>query len=98
MRKFDKKAEELIKQIIAHSLIFEEEGTKTRYGVYKEDEFLIAEDIYNTIDKVKQFIINLKKVISVYIKIIEEIFQVPENELKDMETLKEMKGEINKWI
>ena len=38
-RKFNEKSEELIKEIITYSLIFEEEGTKTRYGFYKEDEF-----------------------------------------------------------
>jgi HEPN domain-containing protein len=98
IRKFDKKSEELIKKIITYSLIFEEEGTKTRYGIYKEDEFLIAEDIYNTLDSIKYFIINLEKVISIYIKLIEESFQITKNELIDLETLKEIKGEIIKWI
>lgn len=97
-RKFDKKAEKLIKNIISHSLIFEEEGTKTRYGIYKEDEFLIAEDIYISLDNIKEFIIDLEKVISIYIKIIEEIFQIPKKELKDLKILKEIKGEITKWI
>ncbi len=52
-RKFDKKAKELIKKIITYSLLFEEEGTKTRYGVYKEDEFLIAEEIYTSLEDIK---------------------------------------------
>ena len=75
-RKFDKKAEELIKQIISYSLLFEEEGTKTRYGVYNEDELLIPEEIYITLKDIKDFIINLDNIISLYIKLIQNILLV----------------------
>ena len=97
-RKFDKIAEELIKKMITYSLLFEEEGTKTRYGVYKEDEFLIAEEIYTSLEDIKQFIINLEKIISIYITIIQDIFQIHKNELEDLQTLKDIKEDIIKWI
>jgi HEPN domain-containing protein len=97
-RDFTKKEEELIKEIISNSLIFEEEGTKTRYGIYKEDEFLIAEDIYNTLESIKPFIMNLEKIVSIYLVIINEIFKIPEKELKELEKLKEIKKRMTKWI
>ncbi|MBA7650725.1 hypothetical protein ES703_58536 [subsurface metagenome] len=97
-RKFDKKAEEMIKQMISYSLLFEEEGTKTRYGVYKEDEFLLAEEIYTSLEDIKQFIIYLEKIISIYIKIIQEIFQIPKTELEDLQTLENIQEDIIKWI
>lgn len=97
-RKFDKKTEELINQIISYSLLFEEEGTKTRYGVYQEDELLTPEEIYIALEDVKDFIINLEKIISIYITIIQEIFQIPKTELEDLQTLKDIKEDINKWI
>lgn len=97
-RKFDKKAEELIKQIISYSLLFEEEGTKTRYGVYKEDELLIPEEIYTSLEDINHFIINLENLISLYIKIIQEIFQIPKTELEDLQTLENIQEDIIKWI
>ena len=69
-RTFDEKSEELIKEIITYSLIFEEEGTKTRYGFYKEDKFLVAEEIYTSLEDIKPFIINLEKIVSIYIDIL----------------------------
>lgn len=97
-RKFDKKAEEMIKQMISYSLLFEEEGTKTRYGVYKEDEFLLAEEIYTSLEDIKHFIINLEKIISIYIDIIQDVFQIPKTEFKDLKILKDIKEDIIKWI
>jgi HEPN domain-containing protein len=95
-RKFNEESEELIKEIITYSLIFEEEGTKTRYGFYKEDEFLVAEEIYTSIEDIKIFIINLEKIITIYINIIQDVFQIPETELKDLMILKNIK-EQNIW-
>ncbi|MBA7547347.1 hypothetical protein ES705_39761 [subsurface metagenome] len=97
-RTFDEKSEELVKEIITYSLIFEEEGTKTRYGFYKEDEFLIAEEIYTSLEDIKPFIINLEKIISIYIVIIQDVFQIPKTEFKDLKILKDIKEDIIKWI
>jgi HEPN domain-containing protein len=96
--KFDEESSDLIKQIISKSLIFEEEGTKTRYGVYKEDDFLIAEDIYNTLDDIKPFILNLEKLIPTYIEVLENFFQISEASIMDLKFLKELKEEIAQWI
>lgn len=97
-RTFDEKSEQLIKEIITYSLIFEEEGTKTRYGFYKEDEFLIAEEIYTSLEDIKHFIINLEKIVSIYIDIIQDVFQIPKTKFKDLKILKDLKEDIIKWI
>ncbi|MBA7484829.1 hypothetical protein ES707_20360 [subsurface metagenome] len=97
-RTFDDKSEKLIKEIITFSLIFEEEGTKTRYGFYKEGEFLVAEEIYTSLEDIKHFIINLEKIISIYIDIIQDVFQIPKTEFKDLKILKDIKEDIIKWI
>jgi len=97
-RTFDEKSEELIKEIITYSLIFEEEGTKTRYGFYKEDEFSLAEEIYTCKEDIKPFIINFEKIILLYIDIIQEVFQIPQTELENLKALKDIREDIIKWI
>jgi hypothetical protein len=37
-------------------------------------------------------------VISIYIDIIQEVFQIPKTEFKDLEILKDIKEDIIKWI
>lgn len=98
VRKFNKNSEKLIEEIINNSLLFEEESTKTRYGFYKGDEFLTAEEIYKSLDDVKQLIINLEKVISVYANIVQEVFHIPKKKLEDLNILENLKEDIMKWI
>jgi len=97
-RTFNKKTEALFKEVIDYSLLFEEEGTKTRYGLYKDEEYVTAEEIYKSFESIKDFINNLKKLISAYIEIVHEVFQIPEAELEDLIKLKDIKEDLSKWI
>ena len=97
-RAFDKKSEDLIIQMINYSILFEEEGTKTRYGVFIENEFLISEEIYTSFNDINKFISNLVKIISIYIKIISEVFKIRENKLDNLNLLKNLRDELIKWI
>jgi len=96
--KFDKNSEDLIIQMITLSILFEEEGVKTRYGISREDEFLVAEEIYKSFDDIKRFISNLEKIIMVFIKIILDIFKIPENKLDNLQILKDLREQLITWI
>lgn len=97
-REFDKTSEELILQLITFSILFEEEGTKTRYGITQEDDFLVPEEIYKSFDDIDKFIQNLEKIITIYAKIIEDVFNIQENTLDDLKLLKNLREELIKWI
>ena len=97
-REFDKNSEDLILQLITYSILFEEEGTKTRYGITQEEDFLVAEEIYKSFDDVDKFIRNLEKIIIIYAKIIADVFNIQESILDDLLILKNLKEELAKWI
>lgn len=96
-RTFNKKTESLFNKIIDFSILFEEEGTKTRYGLYKDNDYITAEEIYESIEDINDFINNLEKVITAFITIIQEVFRIPVAELEELNKLKNIKGEILKW-
>lgn len=97
-REFDKTSEELILQLITFSILFEEEGTKTRCGITQENNFLVPEEIYKSFDDIDKFIQNLEKIITIYAKIIEDVFNIQENTLDDLKLLKNLREELIKWI
>lgn len=88
----------MIKEIVNFSLLFEEEGTKTRYGLYKDEDYITAEEIYESIEDINDFINNLEKVIITYIEIIKEVFQFPTGKMEELIKLKKISEEISKWI
>jgi HEPN domain-containing protein len=97
-RKFNKNSEDLILQLITFSILFEEEGTKTRYGITQEDDFLLAEEIYTSFNDIKKFIQNLEKIITIHAKIIGDVFNIKESTLEDLINLKNLREELIKWI
>ena len=97
-RAFDKDSEDLIIQMINLSILFEEEGTKTRYGVFRENEFLVSEEIYKSFNDINKFIFNLEKIISIYNKIITEVLNIKESKLDDLNLLLNLREELIKWI
>lgn len=96
-RAFSKNTKRLLNEIIDLSILFEEEGTKTRYGLYKDEDYITAEEIYKSIEDIKDFINNLEKVITTFIIIIQEVFHIPVAELEEINILKNIKEEISKW-
>ena len=63
----NQKEKKMLKNIIKISKIFEDTGTKTRYGVHKEGKIIFPEEIYKSFEDVKDFIINLKDLINDYL-------------------------------
>lgn len=94
----DEKAREWIEIIIRNSEFFERQGTKTRYGIIEGDKIRFPEEIYSSFEDIHNFLENLKTIINMYIKLMKETFRLSEKEFESIEVLKELEGEISKWI
>jgi len=94
---FDKKSEDLLKKIIKCSKIFEREGTKTRYGILKEDKLTFPEDIYDSLEKIEGFIKNLENVVKYHLILLKETFCITEKEFEDIKRLELYLEELSQW-
>ena len=93
----DSTKENLLK-IINYSGLFEDEGGKTRYGISKEEILMIPEQIYNSSEDIKQFILNLQKIVGLYLILWNETFNINEIEFKELKELKKLNKKLKKWI
>ncbi len=94
----NEKTKEILKKISKYSEFFEKQGTKTIYGTLKDGKLTLAEEIYNSFEKIKDFIINLEKLGKHYLILFKETFKITEVEFEDLKQLKEFEGELKKWI
>lgn len=94
---FDKKAEELILNILNWSNFFESQGTKTRYGLVQDNTLIPAEKIYSKFEDVQKFIYNLLQIIHTYLLLLETIFNINEDNFEDIKKLKKFAKKLRKW-
>ena len=94
MLSLDNKTENLIEKICKYSKIFEDEGAKTRYGIFKKDELILAEEIYSSIGDIEYFLKNLGKIIKLFLTLLKESFKITEKEFEELSQLKEFLGEL----
>ncbi len=88
---------EILLKIINYSGLFEDEGVKTRYGISKEEMLMIPEQIYTSFEDIKQFILNLQKIVDLYLKFWNETFNINEIEFKELKILKKLNKKLKKW-
>ncbi len=88
----------LLRKIIKYSKTFENEGTKARYGVIKEEKLIPAEEIYESFENIKKFIIILKNYINCYITLLKESFNLSKKKLEDLKQLQVLIGDLDQWI
>ena len=94
----DEKAREWMEIIIRNSEFFERQGSKTRYGIIEGDKIRFPEEIYTSVEDILNFLENLKTIINVYTLLMKETFKLSEKEFELIDVLKELGGEISKWI
>ena len=96
--KINKNTEDAFNKIIIYSEFFEKQGTTTIYGTLKEDIISFPEDIYNSFEKIKEFIINLKNMLYQYSTLLRDSFNITEEEYDGLKQLKSLLGDIKKWL
>ncbi|KKL61881.1 hypothetical protein LCGC14_2190890 [marine sediment metagenome] len=94
----EKSVKENLLNIINYSGLFEDEGVKTRYGIFKEEMLMIPERIYSSFEDIKQFILNLQKIVDLYLIVWNETFNINEIEFKELKELKKLNKKLKKWI
>lgn len=88
--------ENLLK-IINYSNLFEDEGTKTRYGISEKDELTIPERIYISFEDIKRFILNLQEILEIYMIVLKNTFDINESEFKELKEMEKLKKKLKKW-
>ncbi len=94
----DQETRKIIEKISTYSKFFENEGVQTRYGTIKDDILIIAEEIYQSFEDIKIFLINLQKIVNCYLKLLKENLNITENEFKEFKQLELLSGELKQWI
>lgn len=94
----EESVKEKLLNIIKYSGLFEDEGVKTRYGISKDETLMIPERIYSSFKDIKQFILNLQKIVDLYLILWNETFNINEIELKELKELKKLNKKLKKWI
>ena len=93
----DLETKEILKKILKHSKFFENEGVQTRYGTIKNNKLIIAEEIYHSFEDIKDFLINLEKIVIFYLKLLKESLNMTNEEFKDLDRLESLLGELKQW-
>ena len=94
----EESTKENLLNIISYSGLFEDEGVKTRYGISKEEVLMIPEQIYTSFENIRQFILNLQKIVDLYLILWNETFNINEIEFKELKELKKLNKKLRKWI
>ncbi len=94
----EESVKENILKIIKYSGLFEDEGVKTRYGISKEEMLMIPEMIYESFEDIKQFILNLQKIVDLYLIFWNETFNINDIEFRELKGLKKFNKKLKKWI
>jgi len=82
---------------IKFSEFFEEQGTITRYGVLEADQIKFPEDIYHSLEKVREFIKNLFNYLENFLEILKQTFNITESQFEDLKKLKKQQKKLKKW-
>ena len=94
----EESVKENLLNIINYSGLFEDEGVKTRHGIIKEEMLMIPDGIYSSFEDIKQFILNLQKIVDLYLIFWNETFNINEIEFKELKELKKLNKKLKKWI
>ena len=94
----EESVKENLLKIIKYSGLFEDEGVKSRYGISKEDMLMIPEQIYSSFEDIKEFILNLQKIVDLYLILWNKPFNINEIEFKELKELKKLNKKLKKWI
>ncbi len=76
---------------------FENEGVQTRYGTIKNNKLIIAEEIYQSFEDIKDFLINLEKIVILNLKLLKKSLNMTKEEFKDLDRLESLLGELKQW-
>jgi len=94
----DKKTREILKQICNYSKFFEEEGTKTRYGIFKNGELIISEEIYSNIKDIEKFLKYLGIIIKSFLVLLKDSFKLTDKEIDELMQFEKLMDELKKWV
>jgi len=93
----DLETKEILKKIQKHSKFFENEVVQTRYGTIKNSKLIIAEEIYQSFEDIKDFLINLEKIVILNLKLLKKSLNITKEEFKDLDRLESLLGELKQW-
>ena len=93
---FDTK--EILNKILNHSKFFENEGVQTRYGTFRDNRLITAEEIYQSFDDIKVFLLNLERILNLYLELLKKSLNMTKEEFKELDQLEFLLGELKKWI
>ena len=88
----------ILEKILKYSKFFENEGAQTRYGTIKNNRLIIAEEIYQSFSDIRDFLINLHKIVNSYLELLKESLNMTKNGYKDLEQLESLLRELKPWI
>lgn len=94
----DKKMNELLEEICNYSKFFEEEGTKTRYGIFKKGELITSEEIYSTIKDIEKFLKYLGRIVKSFLVLLKESFRLTDKKIDELNQFEKLMGELKKWM
>ena len=94
---FNLKTKKILEKILKYSKFFENEGVQTRYGIIKNNKLIIAEEIYQSFEDIKNFLINLQNIVNCYLKLIKESLNITEKDFEDLKQLESLLGELKQW-
>lgn len=94
----DVETKKVLEKILKFSKFFENEGVQTRYGTIKNNKLVIAEEIYQSFEDIKSFLINLQKIVICFLKLVKESLNITEKEFENLIQLESLSGELKQWI
>ncbi|MFO8018560.1 MAG: HEPN domain-containing protein [Promethearchaeia archaeon] len=94
----DDKIRSILEELTADSKVFENEGTKTRYGTIERGELITAEEIYNSFEDIKYLLKKLDKIIINLVRFLKYSIKKDKKELEIINELNELRILIAKWI
>jgi HEPN domain-containing protein len=94
----DVETKKVLEKILKFSKFFENEGVQTRYGTIKNNKLVIAEEIYQSFEDIKSFLINLQNIVNCFLKLVKESLNITEKEFENLLQLESLLGELKQWI
>ena len=94
----DEETKKVLEKNLKFSKFFENEGVQTRYGTIKNNKLVIAEEIYQSFEDIKIFLINLQNIVNCFLKLVKESLNITEKEFENLLKLESLSGELKQWI
>ena len=95
---FNLETKKILEKILKYSKFFENEGVQTRYGTIKNNKLVIAEEIYQSFEDIKNFLINLQNIVNCYLKLVKESLNITAKDFEGLKHLESLLGELKQWI